>query len=191
MRWFDSLLAGLTVLVINPATLAAPNPPEQPPASPRAAQPSTQKTARAVPVNPAALGGLDQLLPVGKSAEGVKLPTLSEEGRLLSVTRIEKVTRIDEENYGIEGLRIVSFDPERLDPQTGKPLSTTMEVLKGTYHGPTKTLKSDHPCKMTKPEFDLTGDSLVYQSAEGIGVMKGNVKMIIHPRAQSRQRPAP
>jgi hypothetical protein len=124
--------------------------------------------------------GLDQLLPVGKFAERVSLPRVGETGQLLSVTRIDKITRIDEENFALEGLSITSFESRRPDPVTQRPLPTIIQIPRGIYHSPTKTLKSDEPCRITKPEFDLAGESLIYRSEEGIGIMRGAVRMVIY-----------
>jgi hypothetical protein len=195
MRWSDPLLrASLAMIVASPVVRAAPKGAsnESPPPSPEAVGASTSKSPKPVVATPSALGGLDRLLPVGRTAEGVKLPSLNEEGRLVSLTRIDKVTRLDEENFGLEGLKMVSFENEKVDLETGKPLPTsTMVVRSGTYHAPSKTLKSDQPCTMSKPEFDLSGDSLIYRSAEGVGIMKGNVKMIIHHRKPTQKEPTP
>ena len=130
------------------------------------------------------MSALDQLLPVGKSAERVRLPGVDESGRLLSVTRIDKITRIDEENFALEGLRITSFENRRIDPVTERPLPTVIQIPRGVYHRPSRTLKSEEPCRITKPEFDLAGESLIYQSEEGIGVMRGAVRMVIHGAVQ-------
>jgi hypothetical protein len=137
-------------------------------------------SAAPAPVISGAMNGLDQLLPVGKSAERVSLPGLDATGQLLSVTRIDKITRIDEENFALEGLRITSFDNRPTDPATERPLPTVIQIPRGTYHRPTRTLKSEEPCRITKPEFDLAGESLIYQSEEGIGVMRGAVRMVIY-----------
>ncbi|MGI8603282.1 MAG: hypothetical protein ACR2OZ_09815 [Verrucomicrobiales bacterium] len=134
--------------------------------------------ARSLPV--VSLGGLDRLLAVGKTAEGVKIPSPSETGGLSSLTLISKITRVDEVNFSLQGLKIISFDNKQTDPKTGKPLPTTIEISLGTYNEPSKTLSSDQPCRISKPEFDLTGQSLLYDSTSGTGVMKGKVRMVIY-----------
>lgn len=175
MRWLNILLAA-GCWVLGPAGQAEdplPVTPDAPAEAAGAAAPAPEKLPAP------ALGGMDQLLPVGKTALEVTVPTLDDLGRLVSLTEIERVTRTDDTHFRLEGLTLTSFEPERLDPGTGRPLATQIRIEAGLYDATARTLTTETPCAIQKPEFLLNGQGLVYDSQSGVGVVKGPVKMTI------------
>jgi hypothetical protein len=133
-----------------------------------------------------ALGQLQLLLPIGRSSDGVTIPQTDETGQLSGLMRMAKVTHRSEGEFFMESLRFVSYDTEAV-PTIGlsgeladRPISLSLEVPHGVYHLANGSLESDAPCKITRPEFVMTGDSLLFYQKEKVGQMRGHVRMIIH-----------
>jgi hypothetical protein len=125
------------------------------------------------------LGGLNALLPVGKSARKVIVPSIDEEGVLTSVTRMAKITRIDEDHFALENVVLTSFDAENTDPATGQPETTVVKISKGMYIASKKQLVSERPVHISRPGLEMTGESLIYWSVEGHAILKGHTEAIL------------
>ncbi len=169
------------------AAAPAADPAAAPPPKAKKAAPKAKKGPQPeVAVNP-----MDNLLEVGKTISSVKVPSVDEKGHMTSLNRFDKVTRIDAETFALEGATLISFEAskEKAQPEESTepvppaaPPSPVMVVQfsVGTYHQGSGVLHSDEPARIVKPEFDLTGDSLTYDSKNGTGHMRGNVRMVLH-----------
>lgn len=113
------------------------------------------------------LSSLDRLLPVGKSARKVTVPTVDEDGRLESVVTMGTITRVDEENFDLQKVVLTSFDKPDPAVPSAPPSATVITLLTARYHAPTRVLVSDQRVTIRKPTLFLSGDSLRYDSATG------------------------
>jgi hypothetical protein len=187
--WFLALAAStLGMWSVRPSTgQTVPTPPVV--AAPPTAQRSADSQASAaggqdMPVAISDLTSLDRLLPVGKTALRVTVPTVDEEGRLTSVITMGSITRLDEENFRLEKIVLTSFEPAGAgneDPATAAaaPEETVIRLVDATYHAPTRVLVSEKPVTVRKPTIFLSGTSLHYDSAAGRAVMKGQTRAIL------------
>lgn len=137
-----------------------------------------------MPVAVSDLTSLNRLLPVGKTAHRVTVPTVDEEGHLTSVITMGSITRLDEENFRLEKVVLTSFEPAaapdgQLAPATAAPEETVIRLVEATYHAPTRVLISEKPVTVRKPTIFLSGNSLHYDSAAGRAVMKGQTRAIL------------
>lgn len=155
--------------------------------SPDQAPPPPPEAGSKVQLASADLGGLNTLLPVGKTARKVVVPSIDEDGVLTSVTRMGRITRIDEDHFALENVLLRSFDVDKIDPATGKPEITAVKISKGIYVSSERKLTSDRPVHITKPGLETIGESLVYWSVEGHAVLKGHSETVL----TDLQAPAP
>jgi hypothetical protein len=182
MRRFELIAIGLILGLARAACAPAGEtrkPAEPgPPTVPATPAPATEP-GKPMQLASSDLGGLNALLPIGKSARKVVVPSIDEEGILTSVTRMGKITRIDEDHFALENVVLTSFDNETTDPATGKPETTVVKVSKGVYIASEKKLVSDRPAHISRPRLEMVGESLIYWSVEGHAILKGHTELIL------------
>jgi len=146
-----------------------------------------------VPVAASDLSSLNRLLPVGKTARKVTVPTVDEEGRLTSVVTMGAITRIDEDHFDLEKVVLTSFDHGEEKGPSASPDQTVITLITARYHAPTRVLVSDRPVTVRKPNLLLKGDSLHYDSASGRSFIKGHSLLLITDApaaAETEEKPA-
>lgn len=124
------------------------------------------------------LSSLNRLLPVGKTARHVTVPTVDDEGVLTSLVTMGAITRLDDENFLLEDVVLTSFG-RPVEEGTTSDEATIITLISGRYHAPTRFLHSDQEVSIRKPGLIMTGDSLQYDSAAGLALMKGKTKALI------------
>lgn len=191
MRWRDSILLIGAALALaggemraqeTPAGVApAADGPSEAAETADTAEPAKKEKTQQVEVGQTDLGGLDKLLPIGKTARKVTLPAVDAQNRLSSVTTIAKITRLDQENFLLDKVDITSLDHDHPDPATGQPEKTEMKIASGTYNHSTKILASDRPFSIRWPTMHLAGQTLIYDSLAGHALIKGHSQLLIAP----------
>lgn len=149
------------------------------PAAAAAASPEAEAAGQTVEVAASDLSSLNRLLPIGKTARKVTVPTVDEEGRLTSVVTMGSITRVDEENFDLEKVVLTSFDPPDQAGPGAPPDQTVITLIRARYHAPTQVLVSDRVFTLRKPTLYMTGDSLQYDSATGRARIKGKSMALI------------
>lgn len=179
------LLAGRLAAQAPGGTPAAPvdaNPPTVSPApstSIGVATPSPEAPGQTVQIAPSDFSSLNRLLPIGKTARKVTVPTVDEEGRLTSVVTMGAITRVDEDNFDLEKVVLTSFDHPDQSVPGASPEQTVITLIRARYHAPTRVLVSDRVFTLRKPTLFMTGDSLQYDSATGGARIKGKSMALI------------
>lgn len=180
-----AVAAALTLLASSPLEAQADSP-SGPAARPAPAAPG-KPAAAVTPVTPGTavevassdLSSLNRLLPVGKTARKVTVPTVDDDGRLSSVVTMSAITRVDEEHFDLEKVVLTSYDePDDTSPEAA-PSTTVITLTRARYHAPSRVLVSDAPVTIRKPTLFLRGDSLHYDSAAGRAVIKGRSEAVI------------
>lgn len=136
------------------------------------------------------LGSLDTLLPVGKSAFKLVIPDVDEQLRLASLVKIEKVTRVNNENLALEGVRFVSFSYDDAKPEA--PVETVVKLSTAIYHLPKKVLTSREPAFITKPGLEMVGQNgLIYDVEEERVTLLGPTRTVVDepPKKESPSSP--
>lgn len=149
------------------------------PAAKGAAPQEPEAAGQTVEVAASDLSSLNRLLPIGKTARKVTVPTVDEEGRLTSVVTMGSITRVDEENFDLEKVVLTSFDPPDQAVPGASPDQTVITLIRARYHAPTQVLVSDRVFTLRKPALFMTGDSLQYDSATGRARIKGKSMALI------------
>ena len=191
MRWSD--LHALSAALSLASTLSLPAQ-DVPPTAPEKSAPTKAKTpadgekkpdSTAPDANAAAppgsvvelpgpsLGGVEKMLPVGRSAEKLVIPVLDELGRVASMTKIGKLTRRDETTYFLEDVQTVSYDHGTPDA-AGRPATTMVQMTDAVFDRVHQKLESDKPVKIHQPEGSIDGpQGMIYDMTTGLGTVKG------------------
>ncbi len=188
MRLFSHLMlcgmaTSMALAAAAPSGGAAPGPAVSAAAAGGATSTGPEKVGETPPGQPVAvaasdLSSLNRLLPVGKTARRVTVPTVNEEGVLTSLVTMGAITRLDDENFLLEDVVLTSFG-RPVEEGTTSDEATIITLISGRYHAPTRFLHSDQEVSIRKPGLVMTGDSLQYDSAAGIALMKGKTKALI------------
>ena len=136
----------------------------------------------AKPADPSdGLSSFCRLLPLGQKNLDVKIPSFTD-GRLTSLIKSHTMTRVDDDHMEMEKMDVVL---------KGQTEATDMNVKMRTavYHMPTSVLSSDDRSRVSRNDFQIEGDSLVFDTRTQQGKMAGHVEMIIYDSAKLQGEP--
>jgi hypothetical protein len=148
-------------------------------------QSKARKKGRAAP-SPSASRGEQSLtnipLPIGHEAKGLVLPDFDGEGHLRGKFEAGTAHRIDQEHIGFEHLKITTYTPED-KPDLQIDMSTSVLDLK------TRILSSQQRSTIQRADFNIVGDSVVFDTTTRTGRLVGNVKMVITDQSHLTAKP--
>jgi hypothetical protein len=121
-------------------------------------------------------------LPVGHEAKGLVLPDFDTEGHLRGKFEAGTAHRIDQEHIGFEQLKITTFTPDN-QPDLRIDMPTSVLDLK------TRVLSSQERATIQRSDFNIVGDSVVFDTNAKTGRLVGNVKMVITDRSHLTTKP--
>jgi len=128
------------------------------------------------------IGTIGEMIPEGMKNLKVRIPGF-ENGRATSLITADALTRQDKNTLFAEKMtiKIYGADPKedvRVDTRTA------------TYLLDTKVLSSNERSRVSRSDFQLEGDTMVFDTTTSQGKMVGRVQMIIYDTTQFNQRPA-
>lgn len=160
---------------------------KQPPAAKEGSSPAkgsvvTPRPDRPLPTGEAAkgetapqsaqgLGPFGKVLPVGEKNLDVKIPSFKD-GVPTSTIVAKTMMRLDDENMGMEGM-VIRLYGESHDKDL------RISLITANYHMPSQILSSDKRSRVSRNDFDLQGDSMIFDTRTRQGTMTGNVRMVI------------
>ena len=110
-------------------------------------------------------------IPVGHSAEGVVFPVF-EKGKLQMSLKMSVAKRVDNEHLQATSLNIETYDENgQREMQIDAPRST-LDLN-------TKIVTSDVPVTIRRADFEVTGDTMIFNTDTRFGRMVGKVRMLI------------
>ncbi len=118
------------------------------------------------------LESIGSLIPEGVKKVNVKIPGF-DQGRPSSLVTADTMTRVNPNELYAEGVVIHLYGKE---PKS----NMRVDMKTATYHLDTKILVSDDRSKVTRSDFTVEGDHVVYDTTTSKGTMKGNVHMVIY-----------
>jgi hypothetical protein len=111
-------------------------------------------------------------LPIGQEAKGLVLPDYDTEGRLRAKFEAATAKRIDAERIQFTGLKMVTYTPESTpDLEIDMP-DSTLDLN-------TRVITSNQRTTVARADFNITGDTMKFDTIERKGTLVGNVKMVI------------
>lgn len=123
------------------------------------------------PASDNGLESIGSLIPEGVKNLKVKIPGF-DQGRPSSLVTAETMTRLNANEMFGETVVIHLYGKLPKD-------NMRVDLKTATYHMDTKILISKDRTKITRSDFTIEGDSVVYDTTTSKGDLKGNVHMVI------------
>jgi hypothetical protein len=129
------------------------------------------------------LKAFGDMIPLGLRNKGVRIPAF-EEGKPSSLITADWMTRVDDNRLFGEQMRIHLFG-------AAQPEDVHVDLNTGTYNMDNQVLSSNERSKVTRSDFKIEGDGLVFDTKTSQGKMVGNVKMTIYDAKAFNQSMTP
>lgn len=170
MRW-HSLFPVLFVLASGVALHAAPTPSPSPSAaaSPAAGKPDRKADDAGKEAKDS--GQFDIPVPMNMPVHGIKVPHRDEKGRLVMVLEADIANKLDDQRIEMTNMKVDAFDED------GKKIH--IELPSSIFNLDTRVLMGSTHALIRREDFEITGDSLEFNTKTRYGKVRGNVKMII------------
>ena len=174
LRWFLSIWLVPSLMCV---VIAAPQGSDQP---------KGRKKRTRASATPSGSPGEQSLtnipLPVGHEAKGLVLPDYDGDGHLRGRFEAGTAHRIDQEHIGFQNLKITTYTPES---QPDLKIDMHTSVLDLT----TRVLSSQQRTTIQRSDFNITGDSVQFDTNSRTGRLIGNVKMVITDKSHLTAKP--
>jgi hypothetical protein len=159
---WSALVSLLSILLLSILPAAAP-----------AKEKVKQKPGLALPsVSPGQESLSNIPLVIGHEAKGLVLPDFDLDGRLRGRFEAGTARRIDDDHVAFGMLKITTFTPENTP-------DLTIEMNDSVLDLKTRVLTSKQRTSIKRADFNITGDSVEFDSNARTGKLVGNVKMVI------------
>ena len=127
---------------------------------------------------PAPTGDLTAIpLPIGHEAKGLVLPNYNEDGQLVAKLEAGTARRLDENHVLFSALKLTTFTAE------AQP-DLLVEMLDSVLDLKTRVVTSQHRATIKRTDFDISGDTVEFDTVARHGKLVGNVKMVITAKNQ-------
>ena len=113
----------------------------------------------------------DLPVPVGMPVNGIKVPQYSEDGRRLMLFEAAVAKKVDEKRVEMESLKLEALD--------GEGRKIFVELPQAVFNLDSRILTGENSAKISREDFEITGDSIEFNTKTRFGTLRGNVKMVI------------
>jgi hypothetical protein len=115
---------------------------------------------------------LSQNVPLGVEHHHAVLPSFDKDGKQSSLMTADIARRVDDRRLYAEG-----FVMEQYAPYPKRNLR--IDLITAFYDLQKSTLRSTERSRVSRADFQIEGDSLIYDTVSGRGMMQGNIHMVI------------
>lgn len=114
-----------------------------------------------------------RMVPLGAESKGAVIPSFDSNGRRSSLITAAVIRRIDDERLWAEKLSVQMFNT---DPKN----DVRIDLKTAFYHmSGGGVLRSTERSRVSRADFEIEGDSLIFDTAKNQGRMAGNIRMVI------------
>ena len=138
-------------------------------------QPSPQPTKSGNPL-------LSVPLPVGQEVKGLVLPDFDMQGRLRARFEAGVAKRLDPEHIGFSSLKLTTFTPE-------SAVELLIDIPASTLDLNSRVITSHARTIIRRRDFNISGDSLEFDTVARRGTLRGNVQMLITDQSELLKKP--
>jgi hypothetical protein len=111
-------------------------------------------------------------VPIGHDSKGLKLPSYGPDGKLKMLFNVGLANRIDEENVAMNETHVETYaDDGSPDLDISLPVSN--------FNLKTRVISTKQAVKITRADFELSGNTMEFDTETRTGRLGGGVKMII------------
>lgn len=127
-----------------------------------------------------------KMVPLGVESRGAVIPSFDAEGRRTSLITADVVRRIDDERLYAEKLVVQMFNTE---PKN----DVRIDLRTAFYQMAGSILRSTERSRVSRADFEIEGDSLIFDTARNQGRMTGNIRMVIFDTSalSGEEKPTP
>ncbi|MEM0895744.1 MAG: hypothetical protein AAGJ79_02580 [Verrucomicrobiota bacterium] len=130
-----------------------------------------------------------ELIPVGKTNKGVRLPLYNAtSGDLEFIFKIGELTPVDTAR---ENLDMVDVDIEVLGKAEDDSDKMNIDLINANYHTVLGILSTDEEAIIRRSDFILIGETMDFDTKRGLGRMTGKTKMTIYNFQRKRTESTP
>lgn len=126
---------------------------------------------------------IGSMIPEGIKNLKVRIPGF-EAGRNTSLITAKSMTRVNPQEIFAEEMTIYLYHEQEKD-------NVRVDLRTGTYHMDTKLLTSQERSKVTRSDFQIEGDTMVFDTTTSQGKMAGRVHMTIYDSGSLAPKPTP
>lgn len=139
--------------------------------NPKKSKGKEEQTDKADAAN-SGLKNFGQMIPQGSRSRGVRIPAFDGEGKPSSLIVADAMTRLDDLQLFGEKMTIHVYAEKKEEDMR-------IDLKTGTYNMDQQILSSTERSRVSRSDFQIEGDSMVYDTKTGQGKMVGNVEMVI------------
>ena len=119
------------------------------------------------------IGAFLQMVPPGAVNKGAVIPSFDTTGRRTSLITADMIRRVDDDRIYAEKLVVQMFNA---DPKN----DVRIDLKTAFYHmSGGGVLRSTERSRVSRADFEIEGDSLIFDTAKNQGRMTGNIHMVI------------
>ena len=133
-----------------------------------------------VPLTKSGLKAFGQMIPLGSRSRGVRIPAF-DKGKPSSLIIADAMTRLDDEHLFGEKMVIQVYAEKKEEDMR-------IDMKTGTYNMDQLILSSTERSRVSRSDFQIEGDSMVFDTKTSQGKMVGNVEMIIYDASTASQK---
>ncbi len=119
------------------------------------------------------IGAFLQMVPPGAVNKGAVIPSFDATGRRTSLITADMIRRVDDDRIYAEKLVVQMFN---VDPKNDMRIDLKTAFYQMSGGG---VLRSTERSRVSSTEFEIEGDSLIFDTAKNQGRMTGNIHMVI------------
>lgn len=120
-------------------------------------------------------------IPIGHDAKGVKLPYYGENGKLQMNFSIDSAFRLDANRLQMKMVKMETYGED------GKP-EMSIEMPASILDLTTRIVTSDEPVVIRRPEFEITGETMQFDTRTKSGKITGKTRMLIYKLGEIMQK---
>lgn len=132
----------------------------------------SKKTAVPTPTPQAKDKSFDVPIPIGHSAKGIRIPIYAPNGDLQMIFESEVAFRVDEQQLKMTQLKIATYSD-------GKP-EMAIDMPNGFFDLKNRVLSSTDPVTIRRPDLELTGSHMTFDTQTRMGKFTGPVRMLVY-----------
>jgi len=115
-----------------------------------------------------------EMVPLGAVNKGAVIPSFDSTGHRTSLITADVLRRVDDQRIYAENLVVEMFNP---DPKDNVRIDLKTAFYQMAVGG--GVLRSTDRSHVSRSDFDIEGDSLIFDTAKNQGRMTGNIHMVI------------
>ena len=120
---------------------------------------------------------MDVPIPINHDFQGLRIPIYSPDGKLQMIFESEIAFRVDQQMLRLSGLSISTFDDD------GQP-EMAIEMPLSLFDLKTQVLTSEKSVMIRRPDVEVTGERLVFDTQSRRGKLSGQVRVRLLTRVK-------